>query len=107
MQTATKVVLVGSFMCSFTILEFSFIFYILPKMESKVLSSSSLLPKIEPMPCMRLLNFSLRVSNLLNPFSRMLGKLRKRNVWPVGAVSNMITSKSIFSIDLNHLSLTR
>jgi hypothetical protein len=32
----------------------------------------------------------------------MLGKLRNLNVCPVGAVSKIITSKSIFSIVLNY-----
>jgi hypothetical protein len=52
------------------------------------------------------LNFSLKVSSLLSPFYRRLGKLRNLSVWPVGAVSKTITSKSIFSIELIHQSIT-
>jgi hypothetical protein len=36
-----------------------------------------------------------------------LGKLRNLKVWPVGAVSKMITSKSIFSIVLDRTGYTR
>lgn len=101
MHTATKVVLVGSFICSFTSLEVSRIRSIRPKMLSRASSICYLLPKMLPTLSSRELNFYLKLSNLFSPFSKMLGKLRNRRVWPVGAVSNTITSKSIFSIELN------
>jgi len=99
-HTAIKVVLVGSFIWSFTVLEFSFIFYIFPNKESIVLFNSSGLPNTDPILCRRVLNFSFRVSSLLSPFSRILGKFKNLNVCPVGAVSKTMISKSIFSIVL-------
>ena len=100
-QTATKVVLLESFICSLTTREVYLIFSIFPNILSRVWSISSLLPRIPPTLSRRPLNFSLKVRTLSSPFSRMLGKLRNRRVWPVGAVSNTITSKSIFSIELD------
>jgi hypothetical protein len=96
-----KVVLVESFMCSFTVFEVSRIFYILPKRRSRTWSISYFEPNMLPTLSRRLLNFYLKVSTWLRPFSRMFGKFRKRRVWPVGAVSKTITSKSIFSIELS------
>ena len=101
MQTATNVVLLLSFICSLTVLAVSLIFSILPNMSSMAFYRSSLLPIIPPTDCRSPLNFSLRVNSLFSPFSRMFGKFKKRRVWPVGAVSNTITSKSIFSIELH------
>jgi len=40
-------------------------------------------------------NRPLKVDNLSKAFSKTFGKLKNRNVWPVGAVSNMITEYSI------------
>ena len=102
MHTATKVVLLMSFICSLTIVELVFIFSILPKRESRALLRSSLLPRAPPSVLIIPVSFYLRVRILLRPFSRMAGKFRKRKVCPVGAVSNTIVSKSIFSIVLTH-----
>lgn len=38
---------------------------------------------------------------MLRPFSNIFGKFKNLNVWPVGAVSNTITSNYIFYIELN------
>lgn len=101
MQTATKVVLEGSFMWALTRVELVFIFYIFPKRLSSTFSMSYLLPSTPPKFDITPENFSFRASRRLRPFSRMAGKLRKRRVWPVGAVSKTIVSKSIFSIVLH------
>jgi hypothetical protein len=42
-----------------------------------------------------LLNFYFKVKSLFNPFYIMFGKFKNLKVWPVGAVSNTITSNYI------------
>ena len=102
MQTATNVVLSLSFIWAFTNFDVSCIFYSLLNSLSKPVLSSSWEPKIPTIPDIMDPNLSFNVSILLRPFSMTVGKFKKRSVWPVGAVSKTITSKSIFSIELNY-----
>lgn len=100
MHTAMNVVFAWFFIWEFTFVEMSFIFYILVKILLMLWSTWSSDPRTPPILDKMLLNFSFNVNNLLNPFSKIFGKFKNLNVCPVGAVSNTITSNSIFSIEL-------
>ena len=103
MQTATNVVLsyirfyiTLFFICSLTILDDSFRVSILVNIFYKVTVNYYWDPKTPDMPDISPLNFYFRVNILLRPFSNIFGKFKNLNVCPVGAVSNTMTSKSIF-----------
>lgn len=95
-----KKIITWFFIWEFTFVEISFILSILVKMLLMLWSTWSSDPRTPPILDKMLLNFSFNVNNLLNPFSKILGKFKNLNVCPVGAVSNTITSNSIFSIEL-------
>lgn len=101
MQTAINVVFSLFFICSLTILDVYCIFSILANSLSKLALSYSCEPKILPMLDIIVPNFYFNVSSLFKPFSITLGKFRNLKVWPVGAVSKTMTSKSIFYIELS------
>jgi hypothetical protein len=107
MHTAINVVLAyishnftSFFICELTLVDISFIRYIFVNMLFMLWSTWSYEPKTPLILDKILLNFYLRVSNLLSPFSKIFGKFKNLNVCPVGAVSKTITSNSIFYIEL-------
>jgi len=95
-QTATKVVFSGSL--NYVLI--SSIFFFMPSIASKIflcMTSGSIFypswPIIPPIDPSIPPNFSLSSINLTIPFSKIFGKLSKRRVCPVGAVSKIIRSK--------------
>jgi hypothetical protein len=79
------------FICAFTFVEISFIFYIFVNKLFILLSTYWSDPNTPVKFDNILLNFYFNVNNLFNPFYIIDGKFKNLNVWPVGAVSNTIT----------------
>mmetsp|Transcript_25752 Transcript_25752/g.57748 ORF Transcript_25752/g.57748 Transcript_25752/m.57748 type:complete len:273 (-) Transcript_25752:903-1721(-) len=91
MQTQTNVVMAGSWKAVLTLLMISLVSSSRPRSCSWTWSGAPPPKSADACP-MRPPNLSFRSISFPNAFSRIVGKLSRRSVWPVGAVSSTTRS---------------